>query len=98
MHYHVIADENNFGADAIQRLTFALSHLYSRCTRSVSLVPPVYYAHLAAARGAAYAKAAESSETSSSVSGMDTGASAMDTETATPIALNPTLNDNMYFV
>ena len=94
MHYHVIADENNFGADAIQRLTFALSHLYSRCTRSVSLVPPVYYAHLAAARGAAYAKAAESSETSSSVS----GASAMDTETATPIALNPTLNDNMYFV
>ena len=96
MHYHVIADENNFGADAIQRLTFALSHLYSRCTRSVSLVPPVYYAHLAAARGAAYAKAAESSETSSSVSGG--AASAMDTETATPIALNPTLNDNMYFV
>jgi len=50
VHYHVLADENQFGADAVQNLTFALCHLYCRCTRSVSLVPPVYYAHLAAAR------------------------------------------------
>jgi eukaryotic translation initiation factor 2C len=50
VHYHVLADENQIGADAVQNLTFALCHLYCRCTRSVSLVPPVYYAHLAAAR------------------------------------------------
>ena len=28
-----------------------MTHLYCRATRSVSIVPPVYYAHLAAARG-----------------------------------------------
>lgn len=28
-----------------------LCHLYGRATRTVSIVPPVYYAHLCAARG-----------------------------------------------
>lgn len=95
MHYHVLCDENGFGADAIQGLTFALSHLYARCTRSVSLVPPVYYAHLAAARGAAFAKAAEQSETASSISAG--GVSNMDAD-AVPINLHHLLNDKMYFV
>ena len=95
VHYHVLCDENGFGADAIQGLTFALSHLYSRCTRSVSLVPPVYYAHLAAARGTAFAKAAEASDTSSTVSG---GTQLGVDADATPIVLHRALNDKMYFV
>ncbi|KAH9682440.1 protein argonaute 10 [Citrus sinensis] len=41
-HYHVLWDENNFTADGIQ------------CTRSVSVVPPAYYAHLAAFRARFY--------------------------------------------
>ena len=51
VHHHVLVDESNFSADALQQLSFNLSHLYSRCTRSVSLCTPVYYAHLAAFRG-----------------------------------------------
>jgi len=94
VHYHVLADENSFGADAIQGLTFALSHLYCRCTRSVSLVPPVYYAHLSAARGAQYEKAKEMSETASVMS-TKTGASDAPPRS---IEVNSKLNNEMYFV
>lgn len=36
--------------DEIQRLTYDLCHLYSRCERSVSYPAPTYYSHLAAFR------------------------------------------------
>ncbi|KAK8924187.1 Protein argonaute 10 [Platanthera zijinensis] len=53
-HYHVLWDENNFTADGLQSLTNNLCYTYARCTRSVSVVPPVYYAHLAAFRARFY--------------------------------------------
>ncbi|KAM0886935.1 hypothetical protein ACQ4PT_029393 [Festuca glaucescens] len=53
-HYHVLWDENNFTADALQTLTNNLCYTYARCTRSVSIVPPAYYAHLAAFRARFY--------------------------------------------
>nr|Q10F39.2 RecName: Full=Protein argonaute 11; Short=OsAGO11 [Oryza sativa Japonica Group] len=53
-HYYVLFDENNFSADALQTLTYHLCYTYARCTRSVSIVPPVYYAHLAASRARHY--------------------------------------------
>ncbi|KAJ6793277.1 protein argonaute PNH1 [Iris pallida] len=53
-HYHVLWDENNFIADEMQTLTNNLCYTYARCTRSVSVVPPAYYAHLAAFRARFY--------------------------------------------
>lgn len=53
-HYHVLRDENNFTADGLQTLTNNLCYTYARCTRSVSIVPPAYYAHLAAFRARFY--------------------------------------------
>ncbi|KAK3146464.1 hypothetical protein QOZ80_3BG0266620 [Eleusine coracana subsp. coracana] len=53
-HYHVLFDENHFTADALQTLTYNLCYTYARCTRSVSIVPPAYYAHLAAFRARHY--------------------------------------------
>jgi len=50
-NYVVIHDENGFGADELQRLTFLLCHVYQRATKSVSLPAPCYYAHHAATRG-----------------------------------------------
>ena len=41
-HYSVLYDENNFTADSLQSLSFALCHLYARSTRSVSIPAPVY--------------------------------------------------------
>lgn len=49
-HYSVIHDENNFAADSLQSLSFALCHIYARATRSVSIPAPVYYAHLVSKR------------------------------------------------
>ncbi|KAK1326914.1 Protein argonaute 1A [Acorus calamus] len=53
-HYHVLWDENKFTADGLQTLTNNLCYTYARCTRSVSIVPPAYYAHLAAFRARFY--------------------------------------------
>ncbi|EIM88070.1 argonaute-like protein [Stereum hirsutum FP-91666 SS1] len=49
-HYNVLHDENNFTADGIQSLSFALCHVYARATRSVSIPAPVYYADIVCSR------------------------------------------------
>ncbi|CAI0400263.1 unnamed protein product [Linum tenue] len=67
-HYHVLWDENKFSADALQSLTNNLCYTYARCTRSVSIVPPAYYAHLAAFRARFYMEP-ESSDSGSMTSG-----------------------------
>lgn len=67
-HYHVLYDENKFTADAMQMLTNNLCYTYARCTRSVSIVPPAYYAHLAAFR-ARYYMEGDSSDSGSTSSG-----------------------------
>lgn len=46
-HYRVLWDENRFTADSMQTLCYHLCHTYARCTRTVSIVPPAYYADLA---------------------------------------------------
>ncbi|XP_050370071.1 protein argonaute 5-like [Argentina anserina] len=53
-HYHVLLDENRFTGDGLQVLTNNLCYTYARCTRSVSIVPPAYYAHLVAFRARHY--------------------------------------------
>ncbi|GKV16619.1 hypothetical protein SLEP1_g27239 [Rubroshorea leprosula] len=64
-HYHVLYDENRFTADALQVLTNNLCYTCARCTRSVSIVPPAYYAHLAAFRARYYIEGESSDATSS---------------------------------
>ncbi|KAL5582915.1 hypothetical protein UlMin_015357 [Ulmus minor] len=63
-HYHVLYDENAFTTDALQVLTNNLCYTYARCTRSVSIVPPAYYAHLAAFRARYYIEGEEESSSS----------------------------------
>jgi eukaryotic translation initiation factor 2C len=52
-HYHVLCDLAGFTASEFEQLTYDLCHVYQRCTRSVSIPTPVYYAHLAAFRARA---------------------------------------------
>ncbi|GLJ55588.1 hypothetical protein SUGI_1193800 [Cryptomeria japonica] len=60
-HYHVLSDGNEFTSDELQTLINNLCYTFARCTKPVSLVPPVYYAHLAAYRGRVYLEASSSS-------------------------------------
>lgn len=65
-HYHVLWDESQFTSDELQKLVYNLCYTYVRCTKPVSLVPPVYYAHLAAYRGRLYLERSESTSYSRS--------------------------------
>ncbi|KAL8501279.1 hypothetical protein ACS0TY_020723 [Phlomoides rotata] len=68
-HYHVLYDENRFTADGLQILTNSLCYTFARCTRSVSIVPPAYYAHLAAFRARYYIEGLDLSDSGSAVAG-----------------------------
>ncbi|KAI8909304.1 Piwi domain-containing protein [Powellomyces hirtus] len=64
-HYHVLHDDNKFTPDRLQNMTYRLCYLYARCTRSVSVCPPIYYADLVAARARAHFQGLEWGEESS---------------------------------
>ncbi|KAG5636873.1 hypothetical protein H0H81_006534 [Sphagnurus paluster] len=53
-HYYVVHDEIGFTADQLQGLTNAVSYMFARATKAVSLVSPAYYADLACERGRCY--------------------------------------------
>jgi eukaryotic translation initiation factor 2C len=69
-HYHVLWDDNRFSSDELETLINNLCYTFARCTKPVSLAPPVYYADLAAYRGRLYLQglAFTSSETASTSS------------------------------
>lgn len=50
----MVHDEIGFKADELQGLTNALSYMFSRATKAVSLVSPAYYADIACERGRCY--------------------------------------------
>ncbi|KAJ0238931.1 Protein argonaute 5 [Hirschfeldia incana] len=87
-HYHVLVDENGFTADALQMLTNNLCYTFARCTRSVSIVPPAYYAHLAAFR-ARYYMESEMSDGGSSKSRNTTAS------TSAVVSRLPAIKDNV---
>ncbi|KAG0330088.1 Eukaryotic translation initiation factor 2C [Podila horticola] len=68
-HYQVLQDDNMFSSDDLQSLTYNLCHLYARATRTVSVVPAVYYAHIVAARARFHAKGEHWSDNQSTESG-----------------------------
>ncbi|XP_052202426.1 protein argonaute 2-like [Diospyros lotus] len=100
-HYYVLWDEHNFTSDQLQKLIYDMCFTFARCTKPVSLVPPVYYADLVAYRGrmfqevvttfnpgSAAASSSSSSVASSSGPSFDEGF----------YKLHPELENIMYFV
>ncbi|KAL8170239.1 hypothetical protein V2J09_022043 [Rumex salicifolius] len=93
-HYHVLLDENDFPPDLLQLMTYSLCYTYARCTRSVSIVPPVYYSHLAAFRARAYMEGEASDSGSTSRGQSSTGRS---TESRSVPKIIDSLKDVMFY-
>ncbi|XP_078169217.1 protein argonaute 1B-like [Carex rostrata] len=98
-HYHVLWDDNKFSADELQTLTYNMCYTYARCTRSVSIVPPAYYAHQFAFRAQLYLDYGEL-DSVSFVAGSSVGS--RDEASSSTIKQLPALKDNikqgMFFI
>ncbi|KAF6163373.1 hypothetical protein GIB67_041254 [Kingdonia uniflora] len=73
VRYTVLFDENGFSSQDIQKVIYNLCYTCARCTKPVSLVPPVYYAKLAASRGRLYLDSLIESYTAASPALFDQG-------------------------
>lgn len=102
-HYNVLCDENALETDKLQKLIYHLCFTFARCTKPVSLVPPVYYADLVAYRGRLFQEVvtkqspALSLLSSSAISSasLSSAAASFDQNFYT---LHPDLQNIMYFV
>ncbi|KAM0688691.1 hypothetical protein COBT_000045 [Conglomerata obtusa] len=56
VRYQVLLNESSFSRNDVYEMINNMCHLYPRATKAVSIVPVVYFAHLAAARGKCYLK------------------------------------------
>ncbi|CCD73272.1 Protein argonaute-1 [Caenorhabditis elegans] len=97
-HYHVLWDDNDLTADELQQLTYQMCHTYVRCTRSVSIPAPAYYAHLVAFRARYHLVdrdhgSGEEGSQPSGTSSEDTTLSSM----AKAVQVHPDSNNVMYF-
>ncbi|XP_075492667.1 protein argonaute 2-like [Primulina tabacum] len=105
-HYHVLWDENFFSSDELQKLIYDMCFTFARCTKPVSLVPPVYYADLAAYRGRLFQEAAMESQYRSPASSASSSSSHAISTTSLSTAwcdkrdynLHPELENVMFFV
>ncbi|XP_021747336.1 LOW QUALITY PROTEIN: protein argonaute 7-like [Chenopodium quinoa] len=88
-HYHVLWDESKFTSDEFQKLVYSLCFTFVRCTKPISIVPPAYYAHLAAYRGRLYL---ERSESMGSIKGVACTMTRVGLPKATPL---PKISENV---
>ncbi|KAL3189320.1 hypothetical protein MRX96_002643 [Rhipicephalus microplus] len=94
-HYYVLWDDNNFKADTLQQLTYGLCHTYARCSRSVSIPTPVYYAHHATKRAKCYVDA----RTDGSDSGSSSGGSMLPTSVLDEaVKISTLMEKKMFFI
>ncbi|KAK3009949.1 hypothetical protein RJ639_011392 [Escallonia herrerae] len=102
-HYYVLYDDHGFTSDQLQKLIYNLCFTFARCTKPVSLAPPVYYADLVAYRGRMFQEvvmelqspASASSASSSSVTSSYSSAASFDDRF---YKLHPELQNIMFFV
>ncbi|KAJ2655472.1 hypothetical protein IW148_006037 [Coemansia sp. RSA 1199] len=105
-HYYVLHNDAKFSPDEIQELTYHLCFTYAICTRSVSLVPPVYYAHRVADRARCHMvdMGVGFEDASSATSGYYGGAGTSTRQTDDPdratkiIKTHENLDETMYFM
>ena len=103
VHYYMLYDEIKVSADDVQKMTYFLSYLYPRCTRSISVPPPVMYAHLSAKRARSHIFILDESDAQSAVSSGSGGQyrqlSPAETEAMNnQLMVRPNLNGVLYYI
>jgi eukaryotic translation initiation factor 2C len=94
-HYHVLVDEIGFTADELQEFVHSLSYVYQRSTSAISVVAPICYAHLAAAKVGTFMKFEDMSESSSSQDGVTAPGAIVVPELP---KMRANVRDSMFFV
>ncbi|KAE9464538.1 hypothetical protein C3L33_03647, partial [Rhododendron williamsianum] len=94
-HYSVLWDEHNFTSDQIQKLVYHLCFTSARCTKPVSLVPPVFYADLVAYRGRMYHEAAMELQPQTAASPSSTSAALLNEGL---YKVHPDLKNELFFM
>ncbi|KAJ9168600.1 hypothetical protein P3X46_020100 [Hevea brasiliensis] len=102
-HYHVLWDEHGFSSDQLQKLIYNMCYTFARCTKPVSLVPPVYYADLVAYRGRLYYEAIMDGQSPASASSSTSSAATSSLSSAASLddrfyKLHAELENIMFFV
>ncbi|PHT55531.1 Protein argonaute 2 [Capsicum baccatum] len=101
-HYHVLWDENGFNSDRLQKLIYNMCFTFARCTKPVSLVPPVYYADLVAYRGRMFQEVLMEMHSPGSTTSSYAASSSSSSSTASFeqrfYDLHPDLQNVMFFV
>ncbi|EOY27497.1 Argonaute protein group [Theobroma cacao] len=103
--YQVLWDEHRFSSDHIQQLIHSMCFTFALCTKPVYLIPPVYYADLAAYRGRLYQDALDrksqaSSRRSSSSSSLPASPSQPSAAafSKSSYRVHPDLQNSMFFI
>ncbi|XP_068244713.1 protein argonaute-2-like [Palaemon carinicauda] len=96
-HYHCLWDDSDLNMDQLEKLTYAMCHMYSRCTRSVSIPAPAYYAHLAAFRAKVHIQDLCHSDTMSSASSESAPSDAV-MASACQVNWGQNINSKLYYV
>lgn len=97
----MLLDEAKMGLDVIQQMTYELSYVYPRATRSVSIAAPAYYSHHVAFRARAHIGANEDDGVSTTGSNSKKDLEVLKEEilkkTVNP-KVHEKLQDSMYFM
>ncbi|KIJ37387.1 hypothetical protein M422DRAFT_231745 [Sphaerobolus stellatus SS14] len=96
-HYTVLQDNNGFGPDNLQGISYLLCHVYARSTRSVSIPAPVYYADIVCARGRFHSKLIHDGEDSAGSTVTGDGVTLEDHKRAFR-NISENMRDSMYFM
>lgn len=94
-HYYVILDETKIPVDDFQAICNNLCYTYIRSTTAVSLIPPVYYAHLASLRAKCHEHTISAPPTRDQQSGKKSTAEE-DLTTLRPLSEH--IKDSMWYV
>ncbi|KAJ4827017.1 hypothetical protein Tsubulata_025857 [Turnera subulata] len=89
-HYHVLWDEHGFTSDQLQQMIYNMCFTFVRCTKPVSLVPPVFYADIAAYRGRIYHEAVMEGQSPASTT------SSSSSRTSSTLSFAASLDDNRF--